>query len=139
MNAQILRLYAFAGPGIPLDQHFAVGNFIRDALDLGFIEIKGNPKTQRSYMYPSDLSKHILQSLVSDDVKTREVGSSDVVTIAELARVISENVNKAALGSGDDSIMANSYYPKTIDLLAQTIDLQESIKKWENWLRITRS
>jgi len=135
LSAQILRLYAFAGPGLPLDQHFAAGNFMRDALNSGVIEIKGNPKTQRSYMYPSDLTKHILRSLVSDDVKTREVGSTEVVSIGELAKIISENTNDSIVDAGDGSKTVTSYYPKTEDLLAQTIDLVESIKKWRDWLK----
>ncbi len=139
LNAQSLRLYAFAGPGLPLDQHFAAGNFMRDALKSGFIEINGNSKTQRSYMYPSDLTKHILQSLVSGDVKTKEVGSTEVVSIAELAKIISKNTKNSGISAGDDSKPVTSYYPKTEDLLAQTVELEESIKKWRDWLNIIKN
>jgi nucleoside-diphosphate-sugar epimerase len=139
LNAQSLRLYSFAGPGLPLHQHFAAGNFMRDALDSEFIEIKGNPKTRRSYMYPSDLTKHILQSLVSGDVKTREVGSTEVVSIAELAKIISENTKNPGIRVGDDLKTRTSYYPITEDLLAQTIELDESIKKWRDWLHVIKN
>ena len=139
LNAQTLRLYAFAGPGLPLDQHFAAGNFMRDAMESGFIEIKGNPKTQRSYMYPSDLTKHILQSLVSADTKTREIGSNEVVTIEELAKIISENTKNSVIGAGDDSKALTLYYPETDNLLGQTIELAESIKKWRDWLSLIKN
>ena len=139
LSAQSLRLYAFAGPGIPLDQHFAAGNFMRDALDSGFIEIKGNPKTQRSYMYPSDLTKHIFQSLVSGDIETKEVGSTEVVSIDELAKIISTHTENSGVGAGDDSKIMTSYYPKTKDLLVQTLELEESIMKWRDWLRAIRN
>lgn len=139
LSAQSLRLYAFAGPGLPLDQHFAAGNFMQDALKSRFIEINGNPKTQRSYMYPSDLTKHILQSLVSGDIKTREVGSTERVSIAELAKKISENTENSEVSTGDDSKTLTSYYPTTEDVLAQTIKLEESIKKWRDWLRLIKT
>ena len=138
LNSQVLRLYAFAGPGLPLDQHFAAGNFMRDALESNIIEIKGNPETQRSYMYPSDLAAHILRSLVSNDVQTREVGSTEVITIAELAKLISSNVGKSLVNMGDFSKGFSSYYPKTNEVLHQSIGLEESIKKWVDWLRDIR-
>jgi len=139
LSAQSLRLYAFAGPGLPLDQHFAAGNFMNDALMSGFIEIKGNPNTQRSYMYPSDLTKHILRSLVSGDLKTREVGSTEVVSIAELARIISNNSKNLGISAGDNSETVTSYYPKTEDLLFQTVELEEGIKKWRDWLDLIKN
>ncbi len=139
LSAQSLRLYAFAGPGLPLDQHFAAGNFMNDALMSGFIEINGNPKTQRSYMYPSDLTKHILESLASGEVETKEVGSTEVVSIVELAKIISKNIRNSGISGGDASKTITSYYPKTENLLSQTVDLEEGIKKWRDWLNVIKN
>ena len=139
LNAQSLRLYAFAGPGLPLDQHFAAGNFIRDFLDTGSIEIKGNPETQRSYMYPTDLAMHILRSLILNVTNTQEVGSSEVVSMRELASRICEGVNSLPVREGDFKQPLSSYFPKSENLLGQTVSLDESIKRWKNWLLFPRN
>jgi nucleoside-diphosphate-sugar epimerase len=134
LNGQALRLYAFAGPGLPLDQHFAAGNFMRDFLDTGYIEIKGNPETQRSYMYPTDLAIHILNALISTETNPQEVGSSEVVTIKELAGRICGDRNTTAMSRGDSKQPISSYFPKSETLLGETISLDESIKRWKAWL-----
>jgi nucleoside-diphosphate-sugar epimerase len=127
-------LYAFAGPGLPTDQHYAAGNFMRDGMRNLPIEIKGNPNTKRSYMYPADLTRHILNSLVSREVTTREVGSKETISICGLARVISENTNNSIVTEGDSSKPYSVYLPRTKGLLSETISLEESIQRWREWL-----
>ena len=139
LNAQSLRLYAFAGPGLPLDQHFAAGNFMRDFLDSKSIEIKGNPETQRSYMYPTDLAVHILKSLTLRVTKTQEVGSSEVVSMLELAKRICGGVNKLSVSKSKFKQPLSMYFPKEEGLLGQTINLDESINRWKNWLLFSRN
>lgn len=139
LNAQSLRLYAFAGPGLPLDQHFAAGNFMRDFLDSKSIEIKGNPETQRSYMYPTDLAVHILKSLTLRDTRTQEVGSSEVVSMVELAKRISVEGKKMSVSESYSKHAFSAYFPKLDALLGQTINLDESIKRWKKWLLLSRN
>lgn len=134
LNAQALRLYAFAGPGLPMDQHFAVGNFMKNYLLAETIEIKGNPKTKRSYMYPTDLVIHILQSVISKETKTIEVGSTEVVSIGELATLIISDTNSLGFTNGDITQPITSYFPTSDSVLDQTIDLEGSLKKWKAWL-----
>jgi dTDP-glucose 4,6-dehydratase len=138
LSAQVLRLFAFAGPGIALNEHFAIGNFMNDALAGRPIEIKGNPSTVRSYMYPADLVGHILKSLVAGDSKTTEVGSSRKVTMKELAETISAQTSKVEISSGNPAQASSIYLPKGPQQLNQSIELEECIRRWWSWIVSTR-
>lgn len=80
------RCFAFVGAGLPLDGHFAIGNFIRDALSREAILVRGGGYAVRSYLYAADLAVWLARLVcVGSNCRAYNVGSDQPITIADLA------------------------------------------------------
>jgi nucleoside-diphosphate-sugar epimerase len=132
------RAFAFLGPHLPLDAHYAAGNFIRDALRGGPIEVRGDGTALRSYHYPTDLVVWLLGILARGQKgRAYNVGSDEVVSTAELARAVAKEIEPApevAIRSVQSQGPQNIYLPNVARAreelgLEVGVPLQESIRR----------
>jgi dTDP-glucose 4,6-dehydratase len=145
LEISIARIFALLGPYLPLDAHFAAGNFISNALKKEKIIIKGNGRPIRSYLYPTDLCVMLMTLLLrGPSGRAYNVGSPEGISIADLA----ETVSRVLGGEGFEILSkdqtgwnAGRYTPdvsriKTDFGLSPKISLEESILRtalWNGW------
>lgn len=142
-DALIARCWAFTGAHLPLDAHFAIGNFIRDALNAQRIAIAGDGTPRRSYLYGADLAIWLWTMLFrAPALVPINVGSDHDVSILELAERVA-----AVLRPGTPISVARTPVPgaaparyvPSVDRarellgLRETISLDEAIRRTAAW------
>jgi nucleoside-diphosphate-sugar epimerase len=145
LNPVIARCFAFVGPHLPLDAHFAIGNFIGSALANQPIHIKGDGTPRRSWLYMADLAIWLWTLLtLGEPNRTYNVGSDDGYTIAESARLTAETLRSGLPiqidGTPNPDAPLNSYVPDitratTEQNLRVTIPLDEALRRTAAWHR----
>lgn len=137
------RCFAFVGPYLPLDTHFAVGNFILDCLEKRPIVINGNGAPMRSYMYAADLAVWLWTILVNgQNGRPYNVGSDQAISIANLAKEVNlcfGNRNEIRiLNPEENTLLPPRYVPdvsRSINELNLEINfgLRQSLEKTVRW------
>lgn len=143
IECKIARCWAFCGPYLPLDQHFAIGNFIGNALAGDAIEIKGDGTPRRSYLYAAELTEWLWTILFrAPPLKAINVGSDQDVSILELAQIVAETLSPQTqihLARQPIPGFPPSRYVPSVERagellgLRQTIGLQECIRRTAKW------
>ena len=145
VDTSIARCFSFVGPYLPLDKHYAIGNFINDVINNRSLTINGDGTPQRSYMYTADLMIWLWTILLNGKVnEIYNVGSEEVISILDLAKTVIEE-SGSALKYETHKLSPNNaspinYVPSTQKSqeelgLKQNYSLPESIKRTITWAK----
>lgn len=139
----IARPFAFVGPYLPLDIHFAIGNFIRDCLENRPVIIMGDGTPLRSYLYAADLAEWLWTILLrGEPSRPYNVGSGEAVSICDLAHRVRQCAGTGneivVRGKRADGALPSRYVPSVGRAkeelgLQPRCSLEESIRRTLQW------
>ena len=142
-ECKIARCWAFCGPHLPLNQHFAIGNFIGDVLAGRPIQIQSDGTPRRSYLYAADLTVWLWTILFrAPALVPFNVGSEHDVSMIELAQTVATTLNpQTEIHVAREAIPGTPplrYVPcveRARELLGlhETIGLEECIRRTARW------
>jgi dTDP-glucose 4,6-dehydratase len=142
-EAKIARCWAFCGPHLPLDAHFAIGNFIGDVMAGRAISIGGDGTPRRSYLYAADLAVWLWTILFRGPALVPiNVGSGHDVSIRELAEVVAATLapsteirvaKQAVLGAFPARYVPSVERAEALLGLRETVGLEEAIRRTFAW------
>ncbi len=143
LSVSIARLFAVVGPHLPLDKQFAVGNFLRAAMNREELVVTGDGTPHRSYIYAADMSAWLWKILLRGrSGYAYNVGAESSVSVLELAHrvldALNVNVNVHVTQTPSESNPATYYVPSTrraqIDLdLGNPLRLDEALRRTARW------
>jgi len=139
----IARCFAFVGPHLPLDAHFAIGNFLRSAIRNEPIVIRSDGTPRRSWLYMADLAIWMWTLLVRGEAnRAYNVGSDQGMSIADAARLtaftLRPELEVRIEGTVDLNHPLNSYVP-AVDRarrelgLEVRVPLDEALRRTAAW------
>lgn len=140
-RGRIARLFAFSGPNLPRDRHFAVGNFVRDAVNKQCIVVRSDGSAIRSYLDEKDMAEWILAILKRGEPGfPYHVGSERAISIKDLAFLVARRYEELTNSGcsveilGERSLLdgVSRYVPSTKQTrqllgVEETVSLEESI------------
>jgi nucleoside-diphosphate-sugar epimerase len=136
------RLFAFLAPYLPLNTHFAAGNFLLDGMTGRDILVRSDGQSIRSYQYGSDLCVFLWALLIRGrSGEAYNVGSDEAVSISNLAHRIQSafsTASKVKILGANNPTSHTRYVPsiakiKTELSVSNVIDLQTSISRTADW------
>jgi nucleoside-diphosphate-sugar epimerase len=136
------RLFAFFGPLLPLDQKYAIGNFMSSAIQKKSIKLKSNGLSERSYLHAAHLASQMVFLLSNPVLGASHVGSSEAMSIISWAQYISDMFHCGPVVLGDSEETNTCYVPEPdsrippIDISAK--DRDQLFRNWFNWLNLQK-
>lgn len=136
LETVIARCFAFVGPDLPLKAHYALGNFINDALYSTEITIAGDGTPERSYMNQSDLAKWLL-CLLDNGIagNAYNIGSDQKISISNLAHLVRDVLSPGkpiVLQHKENNGQSRNFYIPDINKATKTLNLTLTIPLYKS-------
>jgi dTDP-glucose 4,6-dehydratase len=131
----IARLFAFSGPSLPRDRHFAIGNFVRDAVQQQKIVVRSSGQSIRSYLDETDMAEWLIGILKSGGpLDIFHVGSERAISIRSLAELVASRYTAITSIHSDVEILGLSspldgvdFYVPSTDYTRKKLSLTEKV------------
>ncbi|MDP9902187.1 NAD-dependent epimerase/dehydratase family protein [Variovorax ginsengisoli] len=143
LDVRVARCFAFIGPYLPLDKHFALGNFLRDAMANLPIVIQGDGTAKRTYLYAADMTTWLWAILLrGEHGGTYNVGGDEAVSMAELAQRVVHVLGaeggvvvrkQATAGMAPDRYVPDTRKARASLMLPAPLPLDEAIARTAAW------
>jgi len=130
----VARCFSFAGPFLPLNLHYAFGNFIKDAREGRDIVIRGDGKELRSYLYVGDAVAWLLRLLIDPTNDIVNVGSENAISLEVLAGKIASKVFRKViiLDEGTSKVVDNFKRITYVPSVSKIKNKYTSIEEWSS-------
>ena len=138
-DVKIARCFAFTGPYLNRNIHYAIGNFIQNCLEGKPVIINGDGTPLRSYLYADDLVEWLFAILErGETARPYNVGSNHALPILELAervrRVLGTRNEIVVKGKSETGAKPSVYVPEIGRAqgelgLSVSVSLDEAIRR----------
>lgn len=144
LDVKIARIFAVVGPHLPLDKHFAIGNFIRSAFLGEEIVLEGDGTAHRSYLYAAEMSAWLWAVLLrGQSGRAYNIGSEQSISLWDLAKKVSQiitdnTVRISTLQILKSGLPAQHYVPSTQRIrselyLDEPMLLDQALQRTARW------
>lgn len=142
----IARCFSFVSPSLPVDIHYAIGNFARKAITNEDIIISSDGSDLRSYQHVSDTVDWLTELMIRPNVpRLINIGSDRSISILQLARLVVDvlhsksNIVVLNQSTAADNFRRRSYVPSLVQAsalgLTNKISLEQAVLELGNHLR----
>ena len=133
------RLFAFYGPYLSTNSHYAIGNFMQAALTKKVVQVKSMGESYRSYMHASELACQLIYLMSNSKQLNYDIGSDFCKPISWWANYVGQLFDSKVKILGEFEEVPTCYIPNTdpeipkLDYARNNMDLL--FMQWFEWLK----
>ncbi|MGA8088776.1 MAG: NAD-dependent epimerase/dehydratase family protein [Terracidiphilus sp.] len=143
IDCKVARCFTFVGAHLPLDSHFAIGNFIGNALRGEPLRVKGDGTPLRSYLYMADAMIWLWTILFrAPTLRPYNLGSDEAINIAKLAQTVADILSPKAEIIIEQHALPGAPVQRYVPAIRAAreelglvvgVDLHEAIRRTASW------